>query len=150
MISLLQLNPSHAVEIAKRPAWEMIFLWLLITDDVPVTKLLDLNSYEDVGDSNNNLQDSFTDGFEVVNAPFSVATNSSNTKSTDPDDKERLLTTVVELMGLIVWEEAIDVIVTDELYLKHVSPVIYFSPAKYCYALYLGMVSSLHCSERLC
>lgn len=72
--------------------------------------------------------DSFTDGFEVVSLPFSARTSSdSKNKNTASDDKERLLNTVVEVMGLIVWEEAIDVIVTDDVYLKHVCFVMCLS-----------------------
>ena len=68
--------------------------------------------------------DSFADGFEVVDLPFFTPTSSDDKKSTADDDKERLLNTVVEVMGLIVWEEAIDVIVTDDMYLKHVRFVV--------------------------
>ena len=97
----------------------MIFLWLLITDDTPATTPLSLSNHRD-NENVGSKEDSFADGFEVVNLPFSRPTNSDGENSTPSDDKERLLNTIVELIGLIVWEEAIDVIVTDEMYLKHV------------------------------
>lgn len=102
----------------------MIFLWLFTTDDTPVTTPFDLSYHKEKDDINKN--NSFIDGFEVVSHPFSAPTNDDNKKSTEADDKERLLNTVVELMGLIVWEEAIDVIVTDEMYLKHVCFNIFY------------------------
>ena len=100
----------------------MIFLWLLITDDTPATTPLTLNNHRN-NEEVNNKEDSFADGFEVVSLPFSRL-NSDSKKNTPSDDKERLLNTIVEVMGLIVWEEAIDVIVTDEMYLKHVRNII--------------------------
>lgn len=116
---MLQLNPAHAVEIARRPAWEILFLWLLITDDTPVTTPLDFGYHK--GDDNGDLtEDPFADGFEVVNLPFSAPTSGDGKKNPVDEDKERLLNTIVELIGLIVWEEAIDAIVADETYLKHV------------------------------
>lgn len=148
---MLQLNPAHAVEIAKRPAWEMIFLWLLITDDTPVATP-DLTYHKD-NNENDHTEDPFADGFEVVSLSLSTPKNGDDTKNADDDDKERLLNTIVELMGLIVWEEAIDVIVTDELYLKHVrfvfclSSNLFFDVAVF---LFLGLVSTLHCSKRFC
>ena len=121
---MLQLNPVHAVEIAKCPAWEMIFLWLLTTDDTPATTPLNFSNHNDKNVENevdiDDKKDSVAEGFEVVSLPFSIPKTGDGEKTTVSDDKERLLNTVVELMGLIVWEEAIDVIVTDELYLKHV------------------------------
>ena len=121
---MLQLNPAHAVEIARRPAWEMIFLWLLITDDTPVTTPLGPSHHTNNNENDHEEDASFADGFEVVDLPFSTPTSSNDKKSTADDDKERLLNTVVEVMGLIVWEEAIDVIVTDDMYLKHVRFVV--------------------------
>ena len=84
-------------------------------------------SYHAGSNESDHTEDSFTDGFEVVSLPFSARTSSDNKKNTASDDKERLLNTVVEVMGLIVWEEAIDIIVTDEMYLKHVCFVICLS-----------------------
>ena len=98
----------------------MIFLWLLITDDTPVTTPLGPSHHTDNNENDHEEDASFADGFEVVDLPFSTPTSSDDKKSTADDDKERLLNTVVEVMGLIVWEEAIDVIVTDDMYLKHV------------------------------
>lgn len=101
----------------------MIFLWLLITDDPVTTTPLDLNYHKGNDKVDDSEEGSFADGFEVVNRPFSFSTsakNKGNKKNADADDKEHLLNTIVELMGLIVWEESIDVITSDELYLKHV------------------------------
>lgn len=121
MISLLHLNPAHAVEIARRPAWEMIFLWLLITDDPVTTTPLDLNYHKGDNKVDDSEEDSFAHGFEVVNRPFSFSISAKNKDDKkNADDKEHLLNTIVELMGLIVWEESIDVITSDEMYLKHV------------------------------
>ena len=102
----------------------MIFLWLLITDDIPATTPLSLSNHRNNVEVDNKEEDSFADGFEVVDLPFSRPMNSDGEKSTPSDDKERLLNTIVELIGLIVWEEAIDVIITDETYLKHVCFII--------------------------
>ena len=95
-----------------------------MTDDTPATTPLNLSNHNDKDVENkddiDDKKDSFADGFEVVSLPFSTTKTGNGEKTTVSDDKEHLLNTVVELMGLIVWEEAIDVIVTDELYLQHV------------------------------
>ena len=125
----------------------MIFLWLLITDDTPATTPLMLSNHRN-DEEVNNKEDSFADGFEVVSLPFSRPIKSNDEKDTPSDDKERLLNTIVEVIGLIVWEEAIDVIVTDEMYLKHVRTIYgnYFI-FSLVYSI-LGLVSSVYCSKR--
>jgi len=92
----------------------MIFLWLLITDDVQVLSPTHIGSEK--ADNNNGNDE--TDGFAMISPVFS--NKEPGDKSTEEDAKSRLLNTVVELMGHIVWEESLEVIGTEPFYLKHV------------------------------
>ena len=91
----------------------MIFLWLLITDDVQVSSPTHIGAKK----ADNNGDGDETDGFTVIGPVFS---NKEGDNSTEEDAKSRLLNTVVELMGHIVWEESLEVIGTEPFYLKHV------------------------------
>jgi len=92
----------------------MIFLWLLITDDVQISSPTHIGPKK-AGNNNNSGE---TDGFAMISPVFS--NKEPDDKGTEKDAKSRLLNTVVELMGHIVWEESLEVIGTEPFYLKHV------------------------------
>ena len=96
----------------------------MITDDAQVA----LPTH--IGDQKpDNHSDDVIDGFTMIGSVFS---NKEGDQSPG-EDKSRLLNTVVELMGHIVWEESLEVIGTEPLYLKHVSSYIdLFTAIMFC------------------